>query len=441
MEEVPKIVQERLRSAAKFDVHPDPNLLAGFAEKSLTAREQAQVLDHLATCADCREIVALAAPEVQEQVAVAAAVGAVSAPAPMHARLASPASSRWTGMRWLALAGCVVVVGAVGLSLRHKDQTARQGVGSVATAAKTEAVQKAPAQSETDLEAKLQPAAPPVISLDRQKSPAEKPARATTAGDEVRRYDMPLNGRSIVAFEKPAGPPPPPPSLPTAIAPGAVGGAAGELWKSDEAKNKKGDTLADKTAQANANVEASSGQKVEVSAEQSEVVAVEAAPVKSAPLAAGKDRAEQDLKRQASASAKALPSEPISGYTGSTRPIGSFAQLQIPPVRWTISPDGKLLRSLDQGKSWQTVPVATGTVLRALCANGPEVWVGGAGGALYHSSNAGESWKQVKLTAAGQVLTADITGIEFLDPKHGIVTTADKQTWMTGDGGENWQKK
>lgn len=43
--------------------HPDANLLAAFAEKTLTERERTRVLHHLATCADCREVAAFALPE------------------------------------------------------------------------------------------------------------------------------------------------------------------------------------------------------------------------------------------------------------------------------------------------------------------------------------------------------------------------------------------
>jgi hypothetical protein len=38
MEQVPKIFSQRLQATAKPAVHPDANVLAGFAEKSLTER-------------------------------------------------------------------------------------------------------------------------------------------------------------------------------------------------------------------------------------------------------------------------------------------------------------------------------------------------------------------------------------------------------------------
>ena len=57
MEQLPKIVQQRLQGPPKPGVHPDPDLLAAFAEKSLNDRERAHVLQHLADCADCRDVV------------------------------------------------------------------------------------------------------------------------------------------------------------------------------------------------------------------------------------------------------------------------------------------------------------------------------------------------------------------------------------------------
>ena len=63
MEQLPKIVQQRLSAADKAGVHPDPDLLTAFAERSLNERERVQVLQHLGGCADCRNIVSLAMPE------------------------------------------------------------------------------------------------------------------------------------------------------------------------------------------------------------------------------------------------------------------------------------------------------------------------------------------------------------------------------------------
>jgi photosystem II stability/assembly factor-like uncharacterized protein len=108
--------------------------------------------------------------------------------------------------------------------------------------------------------------------------------------------------------------------------------------------------------------------------------------------------------------------------------------------RWTLSADGILQRSFDSGKTWQTIPVASNIVFRALAANESDIWVGGAAGALYHSFDAGQHWVHVQPAADGQPLTADIATVEFSDTQHGKLTTSDHENWTTSDAGDTWQK-
>jgi len=109
--------------------------------------------------------------------------------------------------------------------------------------------------------------------------------------------------------------------------------------------------------------------------------------------------------------------------------------------RWTLTSEGMLQRSIDAGKTWETILDASPGSFRALTANGFDIWVGGARGALYHSIDAGQHWMRVQPLAAGESLTADIIGIEFTDLLHGTLSTADKQTWITADAGATWQKQ
>jgi photosystem II stability/assembly factor-like uncharacterized protein len=110
-------------------------------------------------------------------------------------------------------------------------------------------------------------------------------------------------------------------------------------------------------------------------------------------------------------------------------------------ARWTLSPEGVLQRSLNGGTTWETIPVAEKTVFRALAAVDADIWVGGAAGALYHSSDNGQHWTRVKPTADGVSLVADIIGVEFSDAAHGKLTTAGNEVWTTNDTGQTWQKK
>src|SRR3954452_947621 len=90
-----KLVSARLRSQAAGP-HPVPELLAAYAENSLSAHDRHNLLDHLAACADCRDALYLALPEVDTQ--------PVLRPSYKSPRLA---------VRWATLAASVVILGAV----------------------------------------------------------------------------------------------------------------------------------------------------------------------------------------------------------------------------------------------------------------------------------------------------------------------------------------
>src|SRR5215467_14448727 len=101
---LPKIVRDRLGRAggASAADHPDANLLTGFVERSLTARERSLVLGHLAQCAECREQVSLAFPKLEADMAGAGA-GVVRG------------WLRWPVLRWGLLVASLAIMGTVAL--------------------------------------------------------------------------------------------------------------------------------------------------------------------------------------------------------------------------------------------------------------------------------------------------------------------------------------
>lgn len=105
------------------------------------------------------------------------------------------------------------------------------------------------------------------------------------------------------------------------------------------------------------------------------------------------------------------------------------------PVNWGLSANGDVQRSLDSGRTWQSLPVA-GSPFQAIAAVGNDIWVGGNAGALYHSADAGQSW--IKMPP---VSTDDVTHIEFSDAQNGVLNTANGQVWSTSDGGRSWHSK
>jgi len=109
--------------------------------------------------------------------------------------------------------------------------------------------------------------------------------------------------------------------------------------------------------------------------------------------------------------------------------------------RWTLTSDSTLERSFDSGNTWETVALPSQARFHVLSAHGMDIWIGGSGGALYHSVDAGKNWVQVQPVAGGQPLNEDVIGMEFVDDDHGVLTTSTNQRWATEDCGQSWQRK
>ena len=116
--------------------------------------------------------------------------------------------------------------------------------------------------------------------------------------------------------------------------------------------------------------------------------------------------------------------------------------------RWTINASGGLQRSFDAGKTWEDIQVnpdagqSSGKpVFRVVAAMGPEVWAGGSGATLYHSSDSGTRWQQIFPLAAGSNPAGDITDISFSSPQQGRIATSAGEIWTTSDSGQTWRKQ
>ena len=409
MEQLPKLIRQRLQAQTKEDGrHPDPDLLAAFTDHLLGKTERVQVLEHLARCGTCRDIVSLATPDLE-------AGGAATQVVPRSGWLRGPI------LRWGGLAASIAVV-TVAVTVprlsRHSSpvsttQTAQTESRTNASQARMdEAADKlsvsVPATyraAEVDSVAGLSKQAK---FSDRKKDVSNaKPSRASKVAE----------GRSVSPMPQAAVPASPPLSAKSA--------------DEDQAELKK---------------EQASDIQVSVS---NEVVAVEA---KAAPaeleIAPGKAKGAPSRDTQTGLvrnDARALSHPTMAGAISpqfadatSTKNAEPATRGRIVP-RWTLSSDGTLQRSLDSGRTWATIPVAGNSVFRALAAVGADIWVGGSGGSLYRSIDAGEHWLQVKPASSGKVLTADIIGVEFTDANHGKLTTADEQMWITADAGQTWQ--
>jgi Photosynthesis system II assembly factor YCF48 len=439
MNELPNIVRERMKMPLAGD-HPDPDLLAAFAEQALPDRERAPLLEHLARCSDCRDVLALATPPL-ESTARTNKDTATARKGPWFS---------WPVLRWGALAACVVVVGTAVLT---QLSLKKHAVSSDA------ALQSAPA---------IAPQSPalrsvaPAVKADRETDRAYQSLIANSAPEAGKRSatrpefatkDRAGLGQPALANSAPRS------ALTKELrdeSPGSrgrvggvVGGAAGAAIAVPSPspadgvarKNESQDLPLNGRNVTDLKQLPQASEAVEVSA-QSAMVEADSAEI--APKVEAQGRAKiAPVPPQPAAAPSRVQGQLTAlspGEAESNRRYDRYWSLHA-ELRWNISSDGQLQRSLDAGKTWQPVVVADKAIFRALSPNGPDIWVGGTAGLLYHSTDAGTHWTQVTPATDKATLTADIAAIAFTDRQHGKVTASNGEVWTTIDAGQTWLKQ
>jgi hypothetical protein len=461
MQDVPKFVVKRLRETAlSGGAHPDPDLLTAFAEQSLPAREREQLMEHLARCGDCRDVLALALPETEI--------------APLPPLKSSPAGwLRWPTLRWGAVAAGVLAVTMLGVR-QYSHQNEQKMVASnqmqETVAAPVGITQAVPSQAAIPQAEKKK-----LASDALQPQPSTAPA---TAVRPMREYES-----KTVARNGGIG--------------GGIASAGGNLANqgilSTQAPQNRLMAGRAQNAVRTLRQQPAVGAQSEMVEVQSatDTVTPESAPVERNTVAQnqtiislqGRNQGDLDVVKA---------KEPVSGQAASAAPAPRLAPpgpLQTSPAfmvrplpRWTVSSSGALQRSFDGGSTWEDVnpvlnaavsgdllkassakaevgafspsetastnqsrkvsaPASAALVFRAVTASGSEIWAGGSGGALYHSSDGGNSWSRVMPSTDGASLAGDVISIQFADPQHGKIITSSSEIWMTSDAGQTWRRR
>jgi hypothetical protein len=438
MSDVPKFVRQRAAQQAAGD-HPDANLLAGFAEGGLTKGERAQVLMHLGACAACREVVALSLPETPAEV-----------PAP---EAATQQWLRWPVLRWAgAVAAVIVVAAAVVVMKPHRTVTEPMKQAVVTDSAEKPAAPKPP---ETPAAAAV--GAPPRNDEMRAKTSSpviggkeELKARASKKEDAAASYafkDAP-SSRDLNRAK----------SNEVAQAQDHAEAdrvqsqlRAGPAKLQSDAPAESAKVQSQVPAASPAAAPAASGQVAGLTAEQSRQQQSNAPQSQAAirdenqanaahsKAALGRPMTQSRPEPQAVESVEVTAAAP-PGRSKKTvlAPLAKTA-LATANVRWRVSSEGAVERSIDGGRTWLSMRLdAKPAIFRSVSSVDHEVWAGGTGGALYHSTDDGRTWTPVKVQAFDMVLATDIARVEFTDSQHGYVTTTTGVTWTTSDAGATW---
>jgi len=490
MQNVPKIVADRLGTAPLAVNHPDADVLTAFSERSLPDGERATVLEHLARCGDCREVVALALPAAE-------AVDQAVRPVPSG-------WLTWPVLRWgFITAGIAAIASFAVLQYqRHAGPTMMARSLSHPEAIAKEAKNEAPPIPAASEPAKVQDKEPaPPVPAAAGATVRAKPSVAAPK-EEFDRLEAFSRLQKPETHQKTGGI-------------GSGGSVGGPLRHGPEVQYQNLNSFqnSNNAVQNNAvhGQNAPAPMPYAKQAPNAWIAAGTPAPSTSQTVQDQGQNPQLDMQGQNQQAlileSKAMPLQPTEGGQGHTvepakepgvvlaantkvparslPPPSSTLSLQPPSASWTISA-GALQRSLDQGKTWQSVDVnpapaaganyafaapiarakaadtkndtkkdgtadtnkgvvmkavAVPMIFRAVAANGADVWAGGSSGLLYHSTDSGAHWIRVLPFSGGAILTGDVVSVDFPDALHGRVATSTPEVWLTSDAGQTWQKQ
>jgi hypothetical protein len=429
---LPKIVRDRLGRApggASAVDHPDANLLAGYVERSLTSRERSLVLGHLAQCAECREQVSAALSNSEAQMAPqGTGLG--------HGWL------RWPALRWGLLVASLVIMGTVAIVRQppapHIELASRTNVSPPSAAplpsdvtvgaapGKAGRPASRPSQDTTLLKGKSQNDEL-ALSLKSELS-AALPNRKQAAEAQLKKEAQSYQAAQAEAFR---------------TSPNAINGGsstqpsnaflpqAAPVLVAPPERQALGSSLASPQPQ----VETSRASEEDKGKSAGDAVGgrVQAPP----PAAASRQLADNFAAAPRPQASLARRASPLAASTTTSNALVS----SLPTADWTISAAGKVQRSRDGRKSWEELDVDRNVVFRVVFAVGPDVWLGGSKGALYHSTDGGQHWTRVNIATGSTTVADDVIHIEFKDAQHGTVGTAAGDSWTTTDAGQHWQKQ
>jgi hypothetical protein len=431
---VPTIVHDRLRASgpqgsAPAQAHPNADVLTAFAEQALSASERDSVLEHLARCGDCRELLALALPPADfraapigvETDADRATASRAGAPAPRKLNFA------WPTLRWAALAAGVAVAAAVLLVHPGKlNQVAPSANRAAVPVASGPQIATSIATSPAASSPVATPSTDQLAVLAKTEEPQRKPelrlSKKLKAGQAVIPPHPADYGMLLADNKKDSSQADQAPAAPSAGAPAF----------NYEASAGRGANETVEVSGATGGVETESS-SLKVMA-QNEMPVVRAKPAPQGIGANGLQKAEAPAgPGTAMLQTRNVMSKSAAKLTSSAAPALAHN------ATWAITA-GVLQRSLDSGQSWQEALRGDHPLL-CYASHGQDVWAAGQAGTLFHSADGGVTWLQVQPSIRALPLTSDITHIDMRGAAEVVLSTTNHEIWSSADSGKTWEKK
>ncbi|RKH10258.1 hypothetical protein D7X74_27860 [Corallococcus sp. CA047B] len=97
----------------------------------------------------------------------------------------------------------------------------------------------------------------------------------------------------------------------------------------------------------------------------------------------------------------------------------------------------RAFRTVDGGKTWKTVPLVDEQGFSALERAGNRTWLCGSSGRILRSEDQGASWQELATTPFDTQDACE--GLSFLSPDHGWAIGHEATLWATEDGGNSWK--
>ena len=493
MQEISNSLRQRLGARPQPQTHPDPDTLSAYVEQVLSPAERVRIVEHLADCRDCREVVALSLPQLEPQQPV----------------LQTAPRSRWwaPASRWATLAATIAVATTLIVERPWQKQspnTPSRQQQAAAPSGKTESANASanqtadlPTLSEPDKASRAATVARSnaLVANDRlqdTKTPAEsgrntsenpplpRAARRTTVGGVVGGVPAGTSGLAVqqavapatLMAHQPAMPPPPRKETDGELRnrdAASVNGAASKETVEVTAADAVLPVAPAPQPAPTPNTASVRRFTPPLSATPTNTMQTEIVPpnvsstgpppsAKDNTLSAsslGKKGKPSKIKTAESTVVDAAkrvmeaanPVKPPSGVgqgfagTGMATPPredadtrSEFRQRELPQqLHWRIQ-NGTLQKSTDFTQWHEAYAQSPVVQFRFVEPRGSEVWAGGNHGTLIHSWNAGVDWSKMNVPAS---TATDITAIS-IDGDNVQVKTSNGQTFVSTDHGQTW---